>query len=135
MAKTVERPRFHEFQINGTTVGIGTLVSIDDKEIHGVRSVDYHIGSNELSTITLEIVPERCNLTDIGDVELTVDIDSLYTAIKCIQFEMKLNKEFKDAVIASARSALADCKVENSEEIAKAVVDRIFLGEDEWYKS
>lgn len=135
MAKTVERPRFHEFQINGTTVGMGTLVSIDDKEIHGVRSIDYHIGVDELSTIALEIVPERCNLTDFGDVELTVDIDSLHTAIKCIQFEMKLNEDFRDAVVASARSALADCKVENSNEAAKAVVDRIFFGDDEWIKS
>lgn len=103
MAKILEKPIRHKFMIDGTITGIGTRIFADGIEIHGVRSIDYHLGVNEISTITMEIIPERCNLTGLSDLELTVDIDSLHTAIKCIQFEMKLNTEFRNATVASAK--------------------------------
>ena len=121
---------FHKIKIDGKTTQHGTKIYADDKEIRGVRSVQYNVSVNEVATVNLEVIPEKCSINDLVDLTLSVEVKNLRTAIKCIQLEMRLNKEFRDAVIASTASALIehDISEESVTEIAEAVVERIFEG-------
>lgn len=124
-------PKRHIFKIDGTATGLGTKIHIDDTEIHGVRDIQYHIGMNEVSTVTLEVIPERCNVSAISDLEISIDINSLYTAISCLKFAMGLDKEFHDAMIASVSSALIghDVNTDSVTEIAEDVIEQILNGD------
>lgn len=116
---------FHKIKIDGTKI------YADDKEIRGVCSVQYNVSANEVATVNLEAIPEKCSINDLVDLTLSVEVKNLRTAIKCIQLEMRLNKEFRDAVIASTASALIehDISGESVTDIAEAVVERVFEGE------
>ena len=111
--------------------GIGTHVYLGGTEIHGIRSIAYDLSMNSVAEVTLGIVPERCNVNVLADLGLTVDIDSLTTAIKCIQFEMMLNSDFKDSVRASVLSALSEIDFTETtlSKAADMIIDRIFFGE------
>ena len=132
MSKAVERNLFHDITIcQDHTSGVGTRVFLGGTELHGVRSVDYSVSVNEVPTVDLSIIPERCNINILADLGLSVDIDSLTTAIKCIQFEMMLNSDFKDSVRASVLSALSEIDFTETtlSKAADRIIDRIFFGE------
>lgn len=132
MAKPVEHNLFHDITIcQDQTSGVGTRVFLGGEELHGVRSIDYSVSVNEVPTVDLEIIPERCNVNALASLGLSIDIDSLTTAIKCIQFEMMLDSDFKDAVRASVLSALSeiDLTKDNLSKAADMIIDRIFFGE------
>jgi len=129
--QTKEHP-FHDITIcQDHTSGVGTHVFLGGTELHGVRSVDYSVSVGEVPTVDLSIIPERCNINVLADLGLTVDIDSLTTAIKCIQFEMQLNSDFKDSVRASVLSALSEIDFTETtlSKAADMIIDRIFSGE------
>lgn len=135
MARILEdRSRYHEIDINQSLAG-NTEVTVDGMILKGIRSIEFEQSYETIPEVTVQLVPSVLNVNILADLNVALDIGDIQEAVNCLQLEMKLNKEFKDAVIASARSALADCKIENSYEIAKAVVDRIFFGDDEWIKS
>lgn len=126
--KADDHPR-HDITIcQDNITGIGTHVYIGGTEIHGVRSIDYSCSVNEVPTVDLDIIPERCNINVLADLGLSVDIDSLTTAIKCIQFEIRLNEDFRKSLEQSIHSALLDNGIA-SETIAKRLVDQVFFGE------
>ena len=132
MSKPVEHNLFHDITIcQDHASRVGTHVFLGGTELHGVRSIDYSVSVNEAPTVDLEIVPERCNVNALANLGLSIDIDSLTTAIKCIQFEMQLNSDFKDAVRASVLSALSeiDFKKDTLSKAADLLIDRIFFGE------
>ena len=135
MARILEyRSRYHKIDINQSLAG-NTEVTVDGMILKGIRSIEFERSYETIPEVTVQLVPSVLNVNILADLNVALDIGDIQEAVNCLQLEMKLNKEFKDAVIASARSALADCKIENSHEIAKAVVDRIFFGDDEWCKS
>ena len=121
---------FHEIRIDGKITGLGTHVYVDDKEIRGVRGVDYHVAVDEVSTVTLEVIPEKCNLDVIADLELSVNVDSLHEAVNCLQLGMLLDDDFKKGVIASTRSVLDEAGMTDpvSSELAAQIVERVFSG-------
>lgn len=106
-------------------------VHIDGTEINGVRSAtaDYEAGC--LPTVSLELQPSRTELDALAKLNVALDIDDVRDAIFCLQLEMRLDKSFREAVIASATSALIehDISQESVTEIATSVVERIFDGE------
>ena len=112
----------------GKITPMGTKVHLDNKEIHGVRAISYDIDAASTGCVELEIIPERCDIDVLADVGITVDIDSLHTAIKCIQLELQLNDDFREATTDSIRSVLYENGI-SSDGIAEAILDRIFFGE------
>ena len=132
MSKPVEHNLFHDITIcQDQTSGIDTHVYLGGTELHGVRSVDYSVSVSEVPTVDISIIPVRCNINVLADLGLSVDIDSLTTASKCIQFEMQLNSDFKDTVKASTESALTEIGIPKDElsKAADMIIDRIFFGE------
>ena len=132
MAKAVEHNPFHDITIcQDHITGIGTHVYLGSTEIHGIRSIAYDLSMDSVAEVTLGIVPERCNVNVLANLGLNVDIDSLTTAIKCIQFEMQLNSDFKDSVRASVLSALSeiDFSKDTLGEAADKILERVFFGE------
>ena len=126
----------HDITIcQGQASGVGTTVFMDGSEIHGVRGISYDVLVGKAPIINLEIIPGKCNLNAYADLGITVDIDSLTTAIKCIQFEMQLNSDFKDAVRASVLSALSEIDFTETtlDKAADLIIDRIFSESDKWY--
>ena len=45
----------HNLKIDGTLSGMGTKVYIDDKELHGVRSIKYEVGMDRVTTARIEL--------------------------------------------------------------------------------
>lgn len=114
----------HHIQIKGDEA----RVHIDEKEIVGVREIEYHASANEIPIIDISVVPQACDMEVIAETGLTVNIDDVEDALKCIQLEMRLDSEFRKAMIASASSVL----VERGEDLGTArligeqILGRIF---------
>lgn len=122
--------RYHEFEIKQNTITpMGTEIYIDGERIRGVREIEYDLGLDRVAAIRLEIVPERCNIHTIASVSLDVDIDSLHTAIKTIQYEMLLDGEFRKAVVASVASVLHEKGFGEIEsyDIGAEIVNRVLM--------
>lgn len=131
---------FHNVKIQqDSCAGIGTHVFVDDKEIHGVQRIDYSISVDEVAVadVQLKIVPERVDIDVLADIGLEVTVDSTRAAISCLQLWMRLNEEYRNAMYASARSAIEEVRsskqadVLNDYDLAKSIVDTIFFGEVE----
>lgn len=54
----------HNLKIDGTLSGMGTKVYIDDKELHGVRSIKYEVGLDRITTARIEL-----DLALAGEIE------------------------------------------------------------------
>lgn len=120
---------YHEVEIKQDRLTpTGTEIYIDGIKVDGVRSVKYKISADEVPQITLEIIPKACNIDTLNSVDLTVDVDSLQTAIECIQFEARLNDTFRKSLEEDIHSILLDNGIASTE-LAKRLVSQIFLGE------
>lgn len=124
---------FHRIDISQSLTN-KTAITVDGMEIKGVRSIGYDQTYETVPEVTIQLIPSELNIDTLAKLEIAIDIDDVREAVYCLQLEMKLCKELRDAVVASARSALADCSIDNADEIAESVVERIFFGEDEWCK-
>ena len=125
---------YHEIEIRQSNITpMGTEIYLDGKRIKGVREIGYDLGLDRIATVRLEIVPERCNIhEELANVELSVGIDSLTTAMKCIRYEMKLNEDFRKAMIGSASSVLIESGIDRAiaEEFGERIIERILEGEE-----
>ena len=125
---------YHEIEIKQSSITpMGTEIYLDGKRIKGVREIGYDLGLDRVATVRLEIVPERCNIhEEVADIELSVDIDSLTTAMRCILYETKLNEDFRKAIIGSASSVLIESGIDKAiaEEFGERIIERIFEGEE-----
>ena len=110
-------------------------VHIDDKQIRGTTDIYYHRDNVSVPYIDLVLDADSCDIEDLAVVDLHINPESVKDAIKVIQFEMKLDAEFRNAFYASARSAIEDIRRKSSTDLiddyalAKAVIDRIVFGE------
>lgn len=131
MARVIEeRSPFHSFEIYNSLSG-KTEITVDGVIVSGVRSISFDQSYDTIPSVSLELVPSQLNVDALAKLEVALDITDVREAISCLQLEMKLNKEFHDAVIASASSALTECDISKDSvtDIAAAVVERIFEGE------
>lgn len=108
------------------------IVTIDGEELHGVRSADVRYEAACVPTVELELIPTRTDIDALAQLDVALDITDVREAINCLHLEMRLNDEFRKAAIASAASALTEHGIskESATEIAEAVVERIFEGND-----
>ena len=131
MANVVEeRSPFHSFEIYNSLSG-KTEITVDGVIVSGVRSISFDQSYDTIPNVSLELIPSQLNVDVLAKLEVALDITDVREAINCLQLEMKLSNEFRDAVIASAESALTehDISKDSITEIAAAVVERIFEGE------
>ena len=79
----------HNLKIDGTLSGMGTKVYIDDKELHGVRSIKYEVGMDRITTARIEL-----------DLRLAGEIESDARVSFCSMSEeidnLILNRETKE---------------------------------------
>lgn len=130
MAKVVEdRSPYHNIIIDQSLTG-RTAITIDGMELKGVRTIGFDQSYDTTPEVTVELVPNRLNVGVLAKLGVEIDIGDIHDAINCLQLEMKLNEEFRDAMIASVSSALVehDIHKESVTEIAEAVVERVFEG-------
>lgn len=130
MAKITERNPYHDIEIRqDKIVPPGTKIYLDGERVKGVREISYDIGVDRAAEVRINIIPERCNIHTIASVSLDVDVDSLHTAIKTIQFEMLLDGEFRKAVVASVASVLHEKGFGEIEsyDIGAEIVNRVLM--------
>ena len=110
-------------------------VYLDDEEINGVRSADIYYGVDRLPELILNIIPNEADLNGLCRIGVEIEAESVREAIKCLQFTMKLDDDFRKGVIASTKSVIDEIRdknqtdVINDYDLASAIVDRIFSGE------
>ena len=124
---------FHDLAIKGHPGRY--KVYLNGEEISGVRSADIHYGVDELPELILNIYPGESNLEGLRRIGVEIEAESVREAIKCLQFTMKLDDDFRHGVIASTKSVIDEIRdknqtdVINDYDLARAIVDRIFSGE------
>lgn len=106
----------------------GTKVLVDGKEFHGITSIctDHSVGS--VPEISMVIHPSACDVETCAELNLTVDVDSIKTAIKCIQFQMKIDPDFRNDVRKNIEDVLEEHahKYIKSEKLSEEILSRVF---------
>lgn len=100
----------------------------NNNELHYVRAIDTHIEVNEIPTVTVEFVAGT-SFDELAQLECVLHPESVLECVKCIQFEMRMEPDFKEAVKQSILSAIRDNDWENLDRLADAIMDRVFFGE------
>ena len=85
----------HHLKIDGTLTGQGTRIYLDDKELHGVRSIKYEVGLDRITTAKIEL-----------DVMLAGEIESDAAVSFC-----SMNEEIDNLILN--RDDLSLLKFEN----------------------
>lgn len=108
-----------------------TRVYVEDKQLNGVTELTYHNSVDEIPYIEISVIPEKCDVDIYAAVGLKYVPRDVKEAVRCIQLEMRLDDDFKNAVKASVISALSeiDFKKDTLSEAADLLIDRIFFGE------
>lgn len=124
---------FHRVEMAQKQVtGTGTVIKIDGREMRGVTSAFYSASVGEIPVVTLNIIPEIANIDDMAEIGLDVDINSVRSAIGCIQMEIRLNTDFAEAIKASIRSVITEVGTKSipDDEFAERIMNRVFDTED-----
>lgn len=123
---------YHHIKINESSMFPGrTKVYVEDKQLNGVTELTYHNSVDEVPYIEISVIPEKCDVDVYAAVGLKYVPRDVKEAVRCIQLEMRLDDDFKDAVRASVLSALSeiDLTKDNLSKAADMIIDRIFFGE------
>ena len=121
--------KLHEISI------IDRQLFIDDTKINGIRSIGVDIDVASVPEVTIGILPNELDVEISAKLDIRPELRDIYDAIKCIRIYMQLDSEFKRAVVASTKSAIDDIRNKNQTDVvddyalAKAIVERIFIGE------
>lgn len=104
---------------------LGTKCIIDGKDIPNVRSVDFHVGVEEVPEFTF-------NTNGIPDIDVMARVvinpspTNLQEACRIIANELQKHGDFYDAFVASVRSSIHEAPEEMwSGELAEKIVKRI----------
>lgn len=108
--------------------GYGHKVYSDGQELNYIRSVDVGICVGEVPTVTVEFVSDFA-FDEIARLECVLHPESITECVKGIQFEIRMDDEFRQSVKDSILSAITDSDWESADELAEAIVERVFLGE------
>jgi hypothetical protein len=110
----------------------GTIVEIDGKEIPKVRSVDFHVSTDEIPCFTFETI----GMPDIeiqSRCDFRFDVTTVEQACEVLKREFRTNRDFYNAFVASIESALRESAIVweewEYEETAKKIADRIIGNE------
>ena len=110
-----KHPHMHRIYANGN-------------QLQHVKAIDTHIEVNELPTVTVEFAAGT-TFDELAQLECVLHPESVLECVKGIQFEMRMEPDFKEAVKQSILSAIRDNDWESHESLADAIMDRVFFGE------
>lgn len=109
-------------------------IYVDDSKISGVRSINLFLSAESIPIADVEIeLDSTANFEGIACTGLRFTPDTVSDAAKCLQFAMKLDPELRQAMIASAKSAMSEYSKNtefSSTKLAEAIIDRIFDAEE-----
>ena len=97
-------------------------------QLQYVKAIDTHIEVSEIPTVTVEFAAGT-SFNEVAQLECVLHPDTIQECIKGIQFEMRMEPDFKEAVKQSVMSAIRDNDWESPESLADAIMDRVFFGE------
>lgn len=96
----------HRVRVHATTPG-GTHITIDDKLITGVTSIEFRQSVGEVPQITLTIMPEVTDLfEDFADVHLELTPSTVQGAAKTLRKALMDDSSLRKAFTSSIRSVL-----------------------------
>lgn len=106
----------------------GTKVLVDGKEFHGITSICTDHSAGSVPEISMVIHPSVCDVETCAELNLTVDVDSIKTAIECIQFQMKIDPDFRNDVRKNIEDVLEGHahKYIKSERLSEEILNRVF---------
>lgn len=96
-------------------------VQIDGKDIPGVDAINTHIQSGYLPSVRLGMMA----IPDIevcAEVSMSMDVDTIQTAIKCIQFNIRLDEDFRNGIL----TGIADVLQNEHDNLPEKIMNRVF---------
>lgn len=108
--------------------GYGHKVYSDGQELDYIRSVDVEICVGEIPTVTVEFASAFA-FDELANLECVLHPDTITECIKGIQFEMRMDDEFRQSVKDSILSAIKEQTWETADDLAESIMERVFLGE------
>ena len=105
-------------------------ISINGTEIKGIRSLEVHYDIHELPTAGIEMY-SGADLDQLVDIGVDLHPESLQECIKGIQFELKVDDEFRRAMIVGIYDALAAGRFDQSiptDVLAERIFNMVFFG-------
>lgn len=100
----------------------------DGNQLQYVKAIDTHIEANEIPTVTVEFAAGT-SFNEVAQLECVLHPDTIQECVNGIQFEMRMETDFREAVKQSILSAIADGDWESPDDLADAILERVFLGE------
>lgn len=100
----------------------------DGDELNYVKAVDTHIEVGEIPTVTVEFAAGT-TFNELARLECVLHPETIQECVKGIQFEMRVETDFREAVKQSILSAIADGDWESPDDLADAILERVFLGD------
>lgn len=106
----------------------GTEILVDGKPFHGIASIYTSHAVDEIPEVTMTVYPSRCDVETCANLKLMVDINSIRTAIECIQFQMKIDPDFRNGVRKNIEDVLEEHahKYIKSEKLSEEILNRVF---------
>lgn len=106
----------------------GTKVLVDGKEFHGITSICTDHTVDCLPEISIVVRPSACDVETCAELKLMVDVDSIKTAIECIQFQMRIDPDFRNDVRKNIEDVLEEHahKYIKSEKLSEEILNRVF---------
>ena len=97
-------------------------------QLQYVKAIDTHIEAGEIPTVTVEFVAGTA-FDEVAQLECVLHPETIQECVKGIQFEMRMETDFREAVKQSILSAITDCDWESPDDLADAILERVFLGD------
>lgn len=106
----------------------GTKVLVDGKEFHGITSIYTDHSVDSVPEVSMVIHPSAYDVETCAELKLMVDVDSIKTAIECIQFQMKIDPDFRNDVRKNIEDVLEGHahKYIKSQKLSEEILNRVF---------
>ena len=101
-------------------------VYVNDKQLCGVTSIQTSHDVNEPPYVCITVLPERADIETLATLDMKVDVDSVQTAIGCIQFALRLDDDLKNGVLFGIDDVLHTELGEYKPGLAEKIMNRVF---------
>lgn len=98
-------------------------VWVDDRKLSGVTGINTYHAVDELPEVDIELSPLRADIETLAELEMHLSVDDIQSAISCIQFNLHLDKDFRDGVISGINDVLNN---HTEGDIAEQIMNRVF---------
>ena len=105
-------------------------ISLNGTEIKGIRSLEVHYDIHELPTASLEMY-SGADLDQLVDIGVDLHPESLQECIKGIQFELKVDDDFRKAMMVGIVDVLRSDRHRDevpTDVLAERIFNMVFFG-------